>query len=282
MQVAILGAGGNMGRRITRAMLGNSDYGLRLIERSQRGKDLISELGVESVGQSEGLRGADVVIFAVPDKVVRHVAAEVVPLLDAGTSILFLDPAVVAAERIPVRGDLHCFVTHPTHPPLYSLLGEEQPDARRDYWGGGLAHQSLVFATAWGDEEHAQAVELLASTMFAPITNSHRITVQQMAMLEPALSETLANGCVAVIHEGMERVIAAGVPADAARDFLMGHLQIGIALIFSEFSQLDWKLSEGAALALEKSREQLFKDDWHRIFEPEAILASLREITGGD
>jgi hypothetical protein len=282
MQVAILGGGGNMGRRITRALLGSADYELRLIERSQRGKDLLAEIGVESVGQAEGLSGADVVIFAVPDKVVRHVAAEVVPLLDAGTSILFLDPAAVAAERIPVRDDLHCFVTHPTHPPLYSLLGEEQPDARRDYWGGGLAHQSLVFATAWGDEEHAIAVEQLASAMFAPITTAHRITVQQMAMLEPALSETLANGCVAVIHEGMERVIEAGVPADAARDFLMGHLQIGIALIFSEFSQLDWKLSEGAALALEKSREQLFKDDWHRIFEPEEILASLREITGGD
>lgn len=282
MQVAILGAGGNMGRRITAPLQGNPDYELMLIETSQRGKERISELGGSVVNQAEGLSGADVVIFAVPDKVVRVVAAEVVPLLDAGTSILFLDPAAVAAERIPVRTDLHCFVTHPTHPPLYSLLGEEQADARRDFWGGGLAHQSIVFATAWGDEAHAVDVERLASTMFAPVTNSHRITVQQMAMLEPALTETLANGCVAVIHEGMERVIAAGVPEAATRDFLMGHLQIGIALIFSEFSRLDWKLSEGAAMALEKSRGQLFKDDWYRIFEPEAILESLREITGGD
>ena len=69
-----------------------------------------------------------------------------------------------------------------------------------------------------------------------------------MALLEPALTETLTNGCIAVIREGMERVVAAGVPEEATRTFLMGHLQIGIALIFEQF---DWRLSEGAQLALD-------------------------------
>lgn len=279
MQVAILGAGGNMGRRITGALTGNSDYSLRLIETSERGRDKIAGLGGQVVEQAEGLAGADVVIFAVPDKIVRHIAAEVVPLLDSGTSILFLDPAAVAAERIPVRLDVNCFVTHPTHPPLYSLLDEEKPESRRDYWGGGLARQSLVFAVAWGDETKAAGVQRLAAAMFAPITASHRITVDQMAMLEPALSETLTNGCIAVIHEGMQRVVDAGVPEAAVKDFLMGHFQIGIAIIFG---QLDWKLSEGAAMALAKSREQLFREDWYRIFERDSIMASLRDITGGD
>ena len=201
------------------------------------------------------------------------------PLLDPGTSILFLDPAAVAAERVPRREDIQCFVMHPTHPPLYTLLGEESADARRDYWGGGLATQAIVFAVAWGDDLRAEQVERLAVDMFAPISTSHRVTVDQMALLEPALSETLANGCVAVIKEGMERVIAAGVPADAARDFLMGHLQIGIALIFE---QLDWQLSEGAQLALAQSRVQLFRDDWFAIFEPAAVMESLKQITGGD
>jgi hypothetical protein len=100
-----------------------------------------------------------------------------------------------------------------------------------------------------------------------------------MALLEPALTETLTNGCIAVIREGLERVVEAGVPEEAARTFLMGHLQIGIALIFEQF---DWRLSEGAQLALARSREQIFRDDWHRIFEPEAVLDSLKQITGGD
>lgn len=278
-QVAILGAGGNMGRRITRSLLGNSEYTLRYVEPSDRGRQLLAEMGVEATDLELGLAGADVVIFAVPDRIVRHIAAEVVPMLDPGTSILFLDPAAVAADRIPRREDINCYVTHPTHPPLYSLLGETDPEARKDYWGGGLAEQAIVFAIAWGSEEAAATVERLTMTMFQPTSRSHRITVHQMAMLEPALTETLTNGCVAIIRDGMERVIAAGVPEEATRDFLMGHLQIGIALIFE---QMDWKLSEGAQMALDKARVTLFAPDWHSIFEPEAVLASVREITGGD
>jgi D-apionate oxidoisomerase len=277
--VTILGAGGNMGRRITRSLLENPAYDLRFVEPSPRGRELMAELGVRPTEAEPALEGADVVVFAVPDAIVRHVAADIVPRLDSGTSMLFLDPAAVAAERIPRREDVDCFVTHPTHPMLYSLLEEESPEARRDYWGGGLARQALVFAIGWGDQGRAQTVERLAMDMFAPVVRSHRITVDQMAMLEPALSETLTNGCVALIREGMERVVAAGVPEAATRDFLMGHLQIGIAIIFE---QLNWRLSEGAQLALQQSKGALFKDDWYRIFDPDAVLASVRQITGGD
>lgn len=278
-RVTILGAGGNMGRRITRALLTNDDYDLRFVEPSARGQELMADLGVTATELEPALSGAEVVVFAVPDAIVRHVAADVVPKLDSGASVLFLDPAAIAANRIARRDDVNCYVTHPTHPPLYSLLEEESPEARRDYWGGGLARQAMVFATAWGEEGPAQKVERLAMTMFAPIVRSHRITVDQMAMLEPALSETLTNGCVSLIREGMERVIEAGVPAEATRDFLMGHMQIGIAIIFE---QLDWRLSAGAEMALQQAKGALFKDDWYRIFEPDAVQASVRQITGGD
>ena len=278
MHVTILGAGGNMGRRITGPLVGNPEYELRLVEPGSRGRELIEAQGLTVVDQATGLAGADVVVFAVPDKIVPAVAAEVVPLLESGTSILFLDPAAVAADRVLKRDDIQCFVMHPTHPPLYSLLGETDPQARRDYWGGGLATQAIVFAVAWGDDLHATQAETLSRDMFAPVSAVHRITVDQMALLEPALSETLTNGCLAVIREGKERVVAAGVPEAAAMDFLMGHLQIGIALIFE---QLDWKLSEGAQMALDQSRTMLFKDDWFRIFEPDSVMKSLKQITGG-
>jgi hypothetical protein len=278
MHVTILGAGGNMGRRITGPLVGNPDYELQLVEPGTRGRELIEAQGSTVVDQATGLAGAEVVVFAVPDKIVPAVAAEVVPLLDSGTSMLFLDPAAVAADRVPRRDDIQCFVMHPTHPPLYSLLAESDAQARRDYWGGGLATQAIVFAIGWGDELTAKRVETLSRDMFAPVSAVHRITVDQMALLEPALSETLTNGCIAVIREGLERVVAAGVPEAAATDFLMGHLQIGIALIFE---QLDWRLSEGAQMALDQSRDMLFKDDWFRIFEPESVMKSLKQITGG-
>lgn len=278
-RVTILGAGGNMGRRIAGPLREIHSYQLTYVEPAALGRARLDEIGVAVTALDDALVGADVVVFAVPDKIVRDIAAEVVPQLDAGTRLLFLDPAAIAADRVPRRADVSCFVTHPTHPPLYSLMEEPSPEARRDYWGGGLAHQALVFAVAWGSEEDAALVQRLATDMFAPISASHRITVDQMAMLEPALSETLTNGCIAVIHEGLQLVIDAGVPEAAARDFCMGHLQIGIALIFE---QLDWKLSEGAAMALSKAKDSLFRPDWDAVFAPEAIAASVREITGGD
>jgi hypothetical protein len=269
-----------MGRRITRALLERDGYDLTHVEPGARGQELLAELGQTTTDLPQALAGAEIVVFAVPDAIVPGVAADVIPQLDPGTSVLFLDPAAIAAQRIPRREDVNCYVTHPTHPPLYSLLGEEAPEARRDYWGGGLAHQAVVFAVAWGDDGAAATrVEQLAKDMFAPVSRAHRISVMQMAMLEPALTETLTNGCIDVIREGMERVVDAGVPREATWDFLMGHLQIGIALIFE---QMDWKLSEGAALALSQARGSLFKDDWHAIFEPDAILASVRQITGGE
>jgi hypothetical protein len=279
MQVAILGSGGNMGRRISRALQGSDVYKTRLIEPSEHGRSLLAEMGLSVEELEPGLKGAEVVVFAVPDLIVRDVAADVVPRLEPGASMLFLDPAAVAAGRIPKRDDVNCYVTHPTHPPLYSLLAETEPEARADYWGGGLARQAIVFAVGWGDNGTVSCeVEELAMALFAPVIRSHRVTVDQMAMLEPALSETLTNGCISVIREGLSRVVAAGVPEEAAWDFLMGHFQIGIAIIFG---QLNWKLSAGAEMALSKARKTLFKDDWYKIFERESIMESLREITGG-
>jgi ketol-acid reductoisomerase len=267
-----------MGRRIGRPLRESGAYDLRYVEPGDRGRQLLAEIGVPVSELGDALPKSEVVIFAVPDAIVQHVAADVVPRLDSGTRILFLDPAAIHADRIPYRNDISCFVTHPTHPPLYSLLSEASPEARKDYWGGGVAHQALVFATAWGEDADADLVEKVATVMFAPITRSHRITVEQMAMLEPALSETLTNGCMALIREGLQHVIDAGVPEEAAWDFCMGHLQIGIAIIFE---QLDWRLSEGAQMALRKAKGSLFRDDWQSIFEPDAIMASVRDITGG-
>jgi D-apionate oxidoisomerase len=277
--VTILGAGGAMGRRVTRSLIQKPEYKLRFVEPSEHGAQLMEdEFGTQPTPTEEAVTGADIVVLAVPDKIIGPVTEALFPKLDAGTCVLSLDPAGVHANRIPRREDVNMFVVHPTHPPLYDLMEEESLDTRQDYWGGGKARQALVFAQAWGDESKADSVEQLAKDMFEPIHRSHRITVDQMAMLEPAMSESVTNGCLAVMKETRDKVIATGVPEQAVKDFFMGHLQIGISLIFD---QLDWKLSEGAIRAMEGSREILFKDDWDRILDPEEIRRSTRSITGG-
>lgn len=277
--VTIMGAGGNMGRRVTRGLNKVGGYDLRFVEPSERGQALMTEeFGTQHTPVDEAVKGTDVVVLAVPDRIVGPIAEDLIPRLEPGTSVLSLDPAAAHAGRIPARDDVNMFVVHPTHPPLYDLLREEEQTARRDFWGGGLAHQAMVFAKAWGDESKAAMVEQVAKDMFAPISRSHRVTVDQMVLLEPAMSESVTNACLGLMKETRERIKAMGVPAGAVDDFFMGHLQIGISLIFDE---LDWKLSEGAVKAMEESREILFKDDWHRILDPEEVARSTRSITGG-
>lgn len=279
VDVTILGAGGAMGRRITRGLLHHDDVHLRFVEPAAHGRALMAdEFGTSAIEVGEAVQGADLVVLAVPDRIVGDVAHDLVSRLDAGTCVLSLDPAAVHADRIPHRDDVSMFVVHPTHPPLYDLLAEDDPDARSDYWGGGRAHQAMVFAQAWGDPAKADMVQTVAATMFAPISRVHRVTVEQMAMLEPAMSESVVNACLELMKQARDRVVAAGVPEAAVHDFFMGHLQIGISLIFD---QLDWKLSAGAVQAAHEAQAVLFKDDWHRILDPEEIRRSTRAITGG-
>ena len=274
----IMGAGGAMGRRITRALREMpEEYELRFVEVSESGQQkMAEEFGTRAMSQEEAIAGSDTVVLATPDRLVGRITADLMPMLDPGTNLLSLDPAAAHADRIPRRDDVNVYACHPTHPPLYDLLAEEDPDARTDYWGSGRARQALVIARVWGDEGTFDEVEKLARDMFAPISRTHRITIQQMALLEPALSESVTNACLAMMREARDTLIERGMPAQAADDFFMGHLQIGIALIFEKF---DWKMSAGAAKALVEAQSVLFKDDWKRILEDDMVLASTRSIT---
>jgi hypothetical protein len=99
-----------------------------------------------------------------------------------------------------------------------------------------------------------------------------------MAILEPALSETLSATCLTVIREGLDEAIRLGVPPQAARDFLMGHINIELAILFNE---IDWQFSAGAKKAIEEAKMAIFRPDWKRVFEAESIRESVLLITGG-
>ncbi len=69
---------------------------------------------------------------------------------------------------------------------------------------------------------------------------------------------------------------AAGVPAEAVRDFLLGHLRIQIAVLFGEvngtFSDAAYKISR-------RAKPIVFKEGWERIFELADIREQVRDIT---
>jgi hypothetical protein len=99
-----------------------------------------------------------------------------------------------------------------------------------------------------------------------------------MAILEPALAETTAATCMVIVREAMDEAVRRGVPYEAARDFLLGHINIELAIVFGEVSS---PFSDGAKLAIERGKQILFKPDWKRLFEPEAIRTEIDAITKG-
>ncbi|MCL4797794.1 MAG: NAD(P)-binding domain-containing protein [Bryobacteraceae bacterium] len=275
--IAIFGAAGNMGTRVSRTLAAAGGHELLYVEATEAGIEKLRARGHEPTPADVACGRADVVVLALPDILIGRVARQIVPLLLPGTLVMTLDPAAAAAGRLPERPDISYFVTHPAHPPVFN--DETAMEARRDFFGSGLAKQAIVSALMQGPDEDYARGEQIASEMFGPVLRSHRVTVEQMAILEPVLSETVAATCLSVIREALDEAAARGIPYEAARDFLMGHLNIELAILFNE---IDWNFSAGAQQAIAEAKKVLFKDDWKRVFDEKEWAASVWRISGGD
>jgi len=272
--VAIVGAAGNMGTKTYGALKDDPEYRVLCVE-SKDGEAKLRERGITPTPMNEALGEADVAIMTVPDRVVGTVLAQVAPGLKAGAMVMCLDPAGPYAGKLPDRTDVTYFVTHPTHPPLFN--DETDAEARRDFFGSGKARQSIVNTLVQGPEADYALGEAIARKMFGPILRSHRVTLAQMAMLEPAMAETVAATCISVVREAMDEVVARGVPAEAARDFMLGHVHIELAILFDE---LDWDFSAGAKLAIAEAKKAIFQSDWKKVFDRENLKESVARIVG--
>ncbi len=275
--ITILGAAGSMGTRARNSFAKVPDkYRVLCVEAGEAGIQKLKDRGDEAADPDSAIAEADAVVFAVPDIIVGKVAEQVVPKMKSGAMMICLDPAGPHAGRIPDRKDITVFVAHPSHPPVFN--DEQDMEARRDFFGSGLAKQSIVCALMRGPEKDYDKGEKIVATMWGPVLRLHRVTVEQMALLEPAMSETVAATCLTVIREAMDEVIRRGVPAEAARDFLLGHLNVELAIIFDE---IDWSFSDGATMAIEDAKKSIFRPDWKQVFEDDNLQASVRRITGG-
>jgi len=274
-KVALIGAGGKMGWRTTANLRDNPEYEMSYLEVSQPGIDRLNEIGIQVSEPSEVLPEVDIVILAVPDVAIRKIAADVVPNLKAGAMLITLDPAAPCAGHLPEREDVTYFAAHPSHPSVFNWEPNEK--AHFDYFGGIAARQSIVCALIQGPEEDYQTGEVLASAMYKPVTKAHRITIEQMGILEPALSETFAAAVVTVMKEAVDTVVEKGVPKEAAYDFLLGHINIELALLFGQLP--GGQFSDAAMKAIELGKPMLFKENWKDIFEWDNVMEQIKAIT---
>ena len=272
-KVALLGAGGKMGVRLATNLIG-SPYDVVHVEVSEEGRKRLKDAtGFDCVDREAALRDADVVLMAVPDALIGKIAKTFIADVKPGCAIIMLDAAAPHAGEMPARADVTYFVTHPCHPSIFRY--EPTREAQKDYFGGVKAEQAIVCALMQGPDAHYAVCEDIARTIYKPVTRSHRVTVEQMAILEPGLSETVGATLVTALRKATDRAVEKGVPRDAAMDFMLGHLGIEMGLLFEDHPG---RFSDGAILAIEKAMPRIFKDDWLGVLEPDEIMQSVKDI----
>jgi D-apionate oxidoisomerase len=272
----LIGAGGKMGCRITDNLKNHPDFQVDYVEVSEAGLANLAARELQATPLAEAIQRAEAVILAVPDRLIASITGEIVPMLNPGTMLIGLDPAASYAGVIPMRDELVYFVAHPCHPPMFN--DETSEAARADWFGGVHAKHHIVCALHHGPEESYAIGEQIARAMYAPVMKSFRVTVEQMAILEPALAETFTATVITAIKEAYDEAVRMGVPEEAAWEFLSGHARIEFGIIFGFTG---FPFSDGAKLAVARAYDKIFKPDWkERVMSIEAIQHSVREITG--
>jgi D-apionate oxidoisomerase len=279
--VAVIGAGGKMGTRVS-DNFAKSAYTTLYAEASPAGQERITALGRELTETVEAAALADVVVLAVPDVVLGAVSETVVPAMKSGATILTLDPAAAYAGLLAVREDIHYAVAHPCHPSVF--LERTTKAEWDDTFGGVAAPQEVVAAfepsTALGDESGAvQAVaEAVVTTMYAPVIQVHWVTVKQLAVLEPTLVETIACMIGDFLNDALEETVnGVGVPREAARAMLHGHTWIALTNGLRGSNPF----SDACHIAMGYGREKLIKEDWKQVFDDgqlDDVIAKMLKI----
>ena len=274
-KVTLIGAGGKMGVRLSNNLNNHPDYETSYLEVSPEGLERMKAIGISASKPEDSIPDADIVIYAVPDIAIGKVTGSYVPKMKAGSIGMFLDPAAPLAGHLAHRDDISYFASHPCHPSVFNW--EPDQKAHYDYFGGIAARQSIVCALIQGPREHYSVGEKIAKVIYGPVTKSIEVTIEQMGILEPALSETFCGALITVLKEGADAAIAKGVPKEAVFEFLMGHVNIELALLFEQLP--GGKFSDAAIKAIAIGKEKIFKDNWRDIFEPESVKEQIKAIT---
>jgi len=271
--IALVGAGGKMGTRIS-ANLKKHGYDFIGCEGDSEKKKALEAKGIKAMDTADAVAMAEIVIFALPDALIPKLSAMYVPKMKQGSIGIILDPAAAFAGELTMRDDCTFVVTHPCHPILFGdFKTKEEQD---DMFGGIAAEQDIVIALAQGDEKLFAEAESVCRDIFSPVGTCHRITVEQMALLEPAAAEVVIAAMATVMREALDEVVARGVPEAAAKAFLLGHTRIPLAIVFKQSNPF----SDAALKAIDFGRRNILRDDWKKVFEKDAINEALHYMLG--
>lgn len=273
--ITVIGAGGKMGMRIS-ANFQKSAYQVFYCENSPAAQTQVTAQGRELSDAASVVPLSDVVILAVPDIVLGKVSESVVPQMKPGAVLLTLDPAAAYANLIAQRDGIDYAVAHPCHPSVF--LARYTKEEHADAFGGVAAVQHVAASYEAGSDEQKAELSKVISVMYGPVEQVHWVTVTQLAYLEPTLVETVACMVGAFMKEALDETVKhSGVPEEAAKAMLYGHIQIALAVAFRATNPF----SDACMIAMEYGREKIVKPDWKKIFdqkELDIVIARMLKI----
>jgi hypothetical protein len=270
--VAIVGAGGKMGLRAAEKIGLMPGYRVLMCESHPERAAALAGKGYTVTALREALAEADFVFLAVPDALIGSISREAEPLMRSGAMLIVLDAAAAYVGEMPVTDRIGMMITHPCHPAFF--VDRPTPEERADYFGG-IARQDILVSLIQGSEESfAQGCEVCRA-VFAPVDKAHRVTVEQFAFLEPAMSELVVATAARWMRDSLDAAIAAGVPREAAEAFMAGHAQIAVAICFGAEKS---PFSDAAKLAIDWGMRELVDPEWRRVFRRDVLEAAIQEM----
>lgn len=156
--------------------------------------------------------------MAVPDRLIGQIAHSIIDKVKPGAALIVLDAAAPFAGEMPERADVTYFCTHPCHPPLFDFTPDVE--AQKDFFGGVSGPQGIVCALIQGPDAHYALCQEVAKIIYGPVAHSNRCTLEHLAILEPALSETVGATLALALREATDRAVSMGVPRGGVMDFI--------------------------------------------------------------
>lgn len=268
--VVIVGAGGKMGARAVEKIGKESRYRVLLCESDVLRARELERDGFRVISTESALPEADFVVMAVPDALIARIASQLVPHMKDGATLIMLDACAAYLNQLPHRPTLTFMITHPCHPPFF--FEQSTPEARRDYFGG-LAVQDILVSLVAGSEVRFQEGSEVCKTMFGPVRNAHRVTPEQFALLEPAMSEIVVASAACLMKASLDAAVEKGVPPEAAHAFMAGHARIAMAITFGAEKS---PFSDAAKIAIEFGMKEVIRSDWRKVFEPQVLRQAIQ------
>jgi hypothetical protein len=275
LTVTVLGAGGKMGMRVSNN-LERSPHRVFYSENHPAAMERVRATGRELSDPSGAVAQSDVIVMAVPDILLGQVSESIVPQAKPGAVLLTLDPAALYAGLIAHRDDLYFAVAHPCHPSVF--LQRKNSEEWADTFGGIAAPQDVVAALESDDQPVRDRTEAVIRAIYSPVIDVHWVTVKQLTVLEPTVTETITCMVSGLLKDVLkEAVETARIPEQAVRAMLFGHVQIALAnsLLGSN------AFSDAAMIAMAYGREKVIKDSWKEIFddaELDTVIARMLQL----